>query len=65
MKLYHGSNLRIEQVDLSFSKPNKDFGRAFYLSDDYSQAEELANLKATFLGGKPIISTFEFDETNI
>jgi len=29
MKLYHGSNMRIEQVDLSFSKPNKDFGRAF------------------------------------
>lgn len=65
MKLYHGSNMRIEQVDLSFSKPNKDFGRAFYLSDDYSQAEELANLKATFLGGKPIISTFEFDENLI
>lgn len=65
MKLYHGSNMRIEQVDLSFSKPNKDFGRAFYLSDDYSQAEELASLKATFLGGKPIISTFEFDENLI
>lgn len=36
MKLYHGSNVEIENVDLSFSKPNKDFGFAFYLSDDYS-----------------------------
>lgn len=42
MKLYHGSNLVIEQIDLYQSKPCKDFGRGFYLSDDPVQAEELA-----------------------
>lgn len=34
MKLYHGSNLVIERIDLYRSKPCKDFGRGFYLSDD-------------------------------
>lgn len=34
MKLYHGSTIDIAKVDLALSKPNKDFGRAFYLSDD-------------------------------
>ena len=30
MKLYHGSNVHIESIDLSKSKPNKDFGKGFY-----------------------------------
>lgn len=32
MKLYHGSTEDITKIDLSKSKPNKDFGRGFYLS---------------------------------
>ena len=52
MKLYHGSNMEIEKIDLSCSKPNKDFGRAFYLSDVYEQAVEMARFKSVFLGGK-------------
>ena len=38
MTLYHGSTIDIEHIDLALSKPNKDFGRAFYLSADYQQA---------------------------
>ena len=38
MTLYHGSTIDIPCIDLSLSKPNKDFGRAFYLSDDRQQA---------------------------
>lgn len=37
MKLYHGSNLVIEQIDLYQSKPCKDFGRRFYTSDTYAK----------------------------
>lgn len=29
MKLYHGSTVDIQQIELAKSKPNKDFGRAF------------------------------------
>ena len=31
MRLYHSSNTDFEVIDLSRSKPNKDFGRAFYI----------------------------------
>ncbi len=31
MKLYHGSNVKVENINLSMSRPAKDFGRAFYL----------------------------------
>lgn len=63
MKLYHGSNMEIEKIDLSCSKPNKDFGRAFYLSDVYEQAVEMARFKSVFLGGKEVVTTYEIDET--
>lgn len=42
MKLYHGSTIDIQRIDLAKSKPNKDFGRAFYLSTDEQQALEMA-----------------------
>jgi len=61
MKLYHGSNIGIESVDLSLSKPNKDFGRAFYLSQDMEQALEMASFKADFLGGHEVVTVFEVD----
>lgn len=34
MILFHGSNVPIEIIDLSKSRPGKDFGRGFYLSED-------------------------------
>lgn len=63
MILYHGSNSAIETIDLSKSKPNKDFGKAFYLSEQKRQAEEMALFTVDRFGGKPIITSFEFDET--
>ena len=62
MKLYHGSTVDILHVDLARSKPNKDFGRAFYLSDDEQQALELAQFRADFEDSTPIVNVFEFDE---
>lgn len=61
MILYHGSNIRVDTIDLSKSKPFKDFGKGFYFSDSSAQALEMAKFKALQLGGEPIISTFEFD----
>ena len=42
IRLYHGSNQKIEVPDLQHSKPFKDFGRGFYLSADKQQALDLA-----------------------
>lgn len=65
MKLYHGSNVSIEVIDLSKSRPGKDFGKGFYLSADKQQAIEMAESKVAFLGGKPIVTEFEFDDNII
>ena len=62
MRLYHGTNIMFDEIDLHKSKPNKDFGRGFYLSADKAQAEKLAEYKSFQFGGKPILNAFEFDE---
>lgn len=63
MKLYHGTNQDFEVIDLSRSKPNKDFGQGFYLGHDYDQALEMAKLKVEQLEfGSPVVLTFEADE---
>lgn len=64
MKLYHGSNTKVSVPDLSKSKPFKDFGQGFYLSDNYEQAWEMAakKIKQTHRG-EPFVSEFQFDES--
>lgn len=63
MILYHGSNISIKEIDLSKSKPNKDFGQGFYLSENEEQALQMATFKALILGGEPIVTKFEFEES--
>ena len=64
MKLYHGSNMRIERIDLSRSKVGKDFGCGFYLSPNHEQAAELAERKTEQIGeGIPTINEYELDES--
>lgn len=63
MTLYHGTNAKFETIDLSFSKPNKDFGRGFYLSADKEQAMEMAKAKVDqFESGTPTVMAYEMDE---
>ncbi len=33
MRLYHGTNVEFEQIDLTKSNRFKDFGQGFYLTD--------------------------------
>lgn len=63
MILFHGSNMTIERIDLDKSKPNKDFGKGFYLSESEAQAMEMAAFKTSLLGGEPVVTKFEFDES--
>ena len=63
MILYHGSNIPIGRIDLDKSKPNKDFGKGFYLSESEAQAMEMAAFKTSLLGGEPVVTKFEFDES--
>lgn len=65
MILYHGTTLEIEEIDLQKSKPNKDFGKGFYLSADKEQAVAMAEYKAMQIDATPIVNAFEFDEKNL
>ncbi|MBO7596309.1 MAG: DUF3990 domain-containing protein [Bacteroidales bacterium] len=62
MKLYHGSTVNISEIDLSKSRPNKDFGKGFYLSANRQQALRMAEFKSLTEGGNPIINTYLFDD---
>jgi len=65
MLLYHGSNMMIEEIDLAKSRPYKDFGKAFYLSDNEKQAKEMARFKVMTGGGVESITVFDFGENDI
>ena len=62
LKLYHGSTTDIDRIDLQKSRPNKDFGRGFYLSADQQQAWRMGEFKALTEGGTPVLNTYLFDE---
>lgn len=61
MKLYHGSNTAIRQVDFARCRPYKDFGQGFYLTELEEQAAQMARRTASIYGGEPVVTVFEFD----
>lgn len=63
MRLFHGSNMLVKEIDLAKSRPAKDFGRAFYLSSEREQAEEMARFKVDTFGGEVVVNEFELDES--
>ena len=63
MILYHGSNTKIEKINLSKCRPYKDFGKGFYLTEIREQAEKMASRTAHIYEGEPIVTEFEFDES--
>jgi len=62
MKLYHGSYLKIDVIDLTKAKPYKDFGRAFYLTKFYEQAKIWADRLGREHRTTGVVSEFDFDE---
>lgn len=62
MRLYHGSNIVIDSINLAMCRPYKDFGRGFYLTDIKEQAEKMAVRVSKIYGGSPIVSTFEIQD---
>jgi hypothetical protein len=64
MKLYHGSNVEIESIDLARGRRGKDFGKGFYANPDYMQAVEFcSNVVRREGSGIPTVTSFEFDES--
>jgi hypothetical protein len=62
MILYHGSNIKITEIDFTKCRPYKDFGRGFYLTDIPEQAEQMAKRVVRIYGGSSYVSAFSFDD---
>ena len=63
MILFHGSNIKIDVIDLTKSKRYKDFGQAFYLSAEEEQARKMAIAKVVQFGGEEYVTSFAFNES--
>ncbi len=61
MILYHGSFVVVDKPDLAHSRPNVDFGKGFYTTPIYEQAEKWCG-RFKRRGKDGIISSYEFDE---
>lgn len=64
MKLYHGSNMSIGEIDLKRGRRGKDFGQGFYLSADRSQALMMAERTVDREeSGEATLTTYLFDDS--
>ena len=64
MKVYHGSHIKIDKIDLSKCKPNKDFGRGFYVTKFRNHAEIWAKIIGERYETDGFVSEFEFSEND-
>lgn len=62
MMLYHGSDVEVQSPNLSHSRLRLDFGRGFYVTPLYEQAEKWA-LRFKLQGKNAVISCYSFEET--
>jgi len=66
MTLYHGSNMKIEKVDLGKCKPFKDFGCGFYTTTLREQAVRMAERTVRiYREGKPCVTEFSLDDAHL
>jgi hypothetical protein len=63
MKVYHGTNVRFETIDLAKCNQHNDFGKGFYVTSVKFHAEQRAQNIADRFSGEPIVMEFDFDET--
>lgn len=63
MKLYHGSNMIVQQPELIVQNRFLDFGFGFYTTTNKMQAVSFANkVIKRRKNGKPIVNIYDFDE---
>ncbi len=63
MKLYHGSNIIVDNPKILQTDRRLDFGMGFYLTSSYKQAERWSLLTVKRRAkGSPVITSFDFDE---
>ena len=61
MIFYHGTNKKIEMIDLSKCRLRTDFGKGFYLTDKLGTAQGWATRKTLLHGGTPTVLRYEIN----
>ena len=64
MKIYHGSYIKVEKIDLSKCRPNRDFGRGFYVTKFKHHAENWAKIIGRIHKTEGAVSEFEYQENS-
>jgi hypothetical protein len=62
MKVYHGSYVKIKEIDLSKCEIGKDFGQGFYVTKIKEQAQFWAERKGLDNDTQGYVTEFEFNE---
>ena len=60
MKVYHGSYIKIDKIDLSKSQPRKDFGKGFYVTKFRKHAENWAAIIGEKHSTEGVVTEFDF-----
>ena len=63
MKVYHGSYIEIEEIDLSKCLPQKDFGRGFYVTKFKHHAENWARVIGRKHNTQGFVTEFDYTES--
>ncbi|MCL2042393.1 MAG: DUF3990 domain-containing protein [Bacteroidales bacterium] len=63
MNVYHGSYTKIEEIDLSKSIPNKDFGKGFYVTKFRKHADSWAKIIGRRHKTEGFVTEFIFYDT--
>ena len=64
MRVFHSSNVVVENPDVAFSREYLDFGKGFYVTTLKLQAKQYAR-RFTLRGSKAYLNEYEFDETGL
>ena len=63
MEVYHGSYTKIDRIDLSKCRPNRDFGRGFYVTKYLHHAEKWAKVVGKKHQTDGIVTSFTYVES--
>jgi hypothetical protein len=63
MKVYHGSYLKIEKIELARCLPQKDFGQGFYVTKFRHHAENWAKVMGRKHQREGVVTEFDYTES--
>jgi len=63
MKVYHGSYIKIDYIDLAQCRPNRDFGRGFYVTKFLHHAKTWSVIIGRRYNTQGVVSEFEYVES--